>query len=78
MAWGQDRKRSYVPNPNVLEKRARRIEREFVKRHGMSSMKHLELVLAGKNEVLPDCNCYTCAKARFVPQKAHWKFANEN
>lgn len=78
MAWNQDRKRSYVPNLNAIAKRARRIEREFVKRHGMSSIKHLELVLAGKNEVLPDCTCITCEKARFVPQKARWRFADEN
>jgi len=64
MAW-----RDQLSRPNAIihdaekqRRRARRIERAFRQRHGMSSMEHLKTVLAGKNEVLPDCGCYACTK----------------
>lgn len=54
-----------MPSATKQRARARRIERAFVKKHGVSSMEHLSQVMKGINEVFEDCGCYPCLKHFF-------------
>lgn len=51
-----------MPSAKKQAQRARRIERAFVVKHGVSSIKHLSMVMKGTNEVFEDCSCYACVK----------------
>lgn len=63
--------REYKQNGPVAnaKRKAMKIEAEFKKKHGMSSMEHLKEVMEFRNQAFDDCNCFACCQARYVPLK---------
>lgn len=46
------------------------IEKRFRDLHGQSSIGHLAEVMKFTNKIIPECECCSCLKARFVPPKS--------
>ena len=46
------------------------IEKRFRDLHGLSSIEHLAEVMRFTNKIIPECECCSCLKARFVPPKS--------